>query len=161
MTTTEPALDLSPVAPPPSRNRSRRRSILVLVVLGLVVVLLLSQGILHSLNYFKTVDEALASRQSIGTSEIRLEGVVKAHTIVRTASGASFVLAGGHSRYVTVDSKGTPPQLFQANIPVVVVGHFSNQHSLVFQGSQILVKHTASYIAQHPTRVKAPNGTTR
>jgi hypothetical protein len=32
---------------------------------------------------------------------------------------------------------------------------------LIFDGTQILVKHTASYIAQHPSRVKAPNGTTR
>jgi cytochrome c-type biogenesis protein CcmE len=62
---------------------------------------------------------------------------------------------------VSVVAHGTPPQLFQANVPVVVAGHFTSATSDVFDGTQILVKHTASYIAQHPTRVKAPNGTTR
>jgi len=42
-----------------------------------------------------------------------------------------------------------------------VVGHFTSSTSLDFDGSQILVKHTATYIAAHPGRVKAPNGSTR
>jgi len=133
----------------------------VLVVLALAVVALLSQGLLHSLDYFKTVDEVMAHRAAVGTSVIRLEGVVQAHSIARTSSGASFVLTGSHHDEVRVRAHGTPPQLFQANIPVVVVGHFVSTTSNVFEGTQILVKHTASYIAQHPTRVKAPNGTTR
>jgi hypothetical protein len=32
---------------------------------------------------------------------------------------------------------------------------------LDFEGTQIMVKHSASYIAAHPNRVKAPNGTSR
>jgi len=122
----------------------------VLVVLALAVVALLSQGLLHSLDYFKTVDEVMAHRAAVGTSVIRLEGVVQAHSIARTSSGASFVLTGSHHDKVRVRAHGTPPQLFQANIPVVVVGHFVSTTSNVFEGTQILVKHTASYIAQHP-----------
>jgi len=133
----------------------------VLAVLAIAIVALLSQGLLHSLDYFKTVDEVLANRSAVGTKVIRLEGVVKAHTITRTSSGASFVLSGSGRHQVRVLAHGTPPQLFQANIPVVVVGHFTSVTSDLFDGTQILVKHTASYIAQHPTRVKAPNGTTR
>ena len=157
----EATLDLSPVTPPPSSRSSRRRTLAVLMVLALAILALLSQGILHSLNYFDTVDQVLASRAKIGTSVIRLEGVVKPHTITRTQSGASFWLSGSGSHEVFVSSRGTPPQLFQANIPVVVVGHFTTDSSTTFDGTQILVKHTASYIAQHPTRVKAPNGSTR
>lgn len=157
----EPTIDLAPVAPPKSSSSSRRRTVLVLAVLALAIMGLLSQGLLHSLNYFDTVDQVLANRAKIAMTTIRLEGVVKPHTIVRTSSGASFWVTGSGSNQVYVISNGTPPQLFQANIPVVVVGHFSSKTSLTFEGNQIMVKHTASYIAQHPTRVKAPNGSVR
>ncbi len=133
----------------------------MLVVLVLAILLLLSQGILHSLNYFETVDQALAQRTVLGTKVIRLEGVVQRGSIDRTSNGASFTLDGSKDHKVFVDAHGSPPQLFQANIPVVVVGHFASRSSLKFDGTQIMVKHTATYIAAHPTRVKAPNGTSR
>jgi cytochrome c-type biogenesis protein CcmE len=154
-------LDLSPISSPAGKKRNRRRSIGVLVVIVLAVTLLLSQGLLKNLNYFETVDQALAQKSSIGVKQIRLEGVVKPGTIIRTATGASFWLTGSGSHQVYVQSKGTPPQLFQANIPVVVVGNFASIASLTFEGSQIMVKHSASYIAAHPSRVRAPNGTSR
>jgi cytochrome c-type biogenesis protein CcmE len=153
--------DLSPVSPPKSSSRSRWRSIGVLAVLALAILALLSQGLLHSLNYFETVDQVLAKRASFGTEVIRLEGVVKPGTITRTSSGASFVITGSGDHQVYVEAHGSPPQLFQADIPVVVVGHFTTATSLTFDGTQILVKHTATYIAAHPARVKAPNGSVR
>jgi cytochrome c-type biogenesis protein CcmE len=156
----ENALDLTPVAAPPTKHRGRWRTVGVLVVLALAVLALLSQGILHSLNYFETINQAMSARAKLGTETIRLEGVVKPHSIQRTASGASFWMTGG-GKQVFVSAHGSPPQLFQANIPVVVVGHFTSSTSDRFDGTQILVKHTASYIATHPKRVKAPNGTVR
>lgn len=161
MTRTEAVLDLSPVAPPPARRHRRRRVVGVLVVLAACLAVLLGQGLLRSLNYFETVDQALAHRHALGTRVIRLEGVVEAGTIKRVDDGAAFVLAGSGSHRVVVNSRGTPPQLFQANIPVVVVGHFTSDASHLFLGSQILVKHTSTYIARHPGRVRAPNGSTR
>ncbi len=158
---TETRLDLTPVAPPKSKSSSQRRTIGVLAVLVIAILALLSQGLLHSLNYFDTVDQALASRAKIGTTTIRLEGVVKPHTITRTSRGASFWMTGTGTHQVYVISHGTPPQLFRADIPVVVEGHFTTRHSTTFDGTQILVKHTATYIAQHPKRVKAPNGSVR
>lgn len=160
MPSADATFDLTPVAAPPSKRRGRRRTIGVLVVLALAVLALLSQGLLHSLNYFETIDQAMNSRVRLGTETIRLEGVVKPHSIVRTSSGASFWMTGG-GQEVFVHEHGSPPQLFQANIPVVVVGHFTSSTSDSFYGTQILVKHSASYIAAHPKRVKAPNGTVR
>jgi len=130
-------------------------------VLVVVVVVLLSQGLLKSLNYFETVDQAWAQRASLGTKVIRLEGVVEPGTITRTNAGAAFTLTGSGTHHVLVTAEGSPPQLFQANIPVVVVGHFASATSLDFLGTQIMVKHSSSYIAAHPNRVKAPNGTSR
>jgi cytochrome c-type biogenesis protein CcmE len=151
---------LTPVAPPVLKSRARRRNLIVLLALGLSVVALLSQGLLSSLNYFKTVDEALAQRHNIGTKIIRLEGLVKPHSITRTSTGASFFLTGSNGK-VFVVSHGTPPQLFRGNIPVVVVGRFLTSTSASFDGTQIMVKHSSTYIAKHPKRVKAPNGTVR
>ena len=158
---TRPHDVLTPVEPPRSTSRSSRRSLVVIAVLVVVVVVLLSQGLLKSLNYFETVDQALGQRASLGTKVIRLEGVVEPGTISRTNAGASFTLSGSRSEHVFVSAQGSPPQLFQANIPVVVVGHFVSSTSLDFVGTQIMVKHTSNYIAAHPNRVKAPNGTTR
>jgi len=39
-----------------------------------------------------------------------------------------------------------------------MVGHFSGNQ---FDSNQILVKHSSSYIAAHPNRVTAANGTKR
>ena len=158
---TETTLDLTPVAPPKTKSSSRRRTIGVLAVLVVAILALLSQGLLHSLNYFDTVDQVFASRAKIGTTTIRLEGVVKPHSITRTSKGASFWITGSGTNEVYVISRGTPPQLFQSDIPVVVEGHFTTAHSTTFDGTQILVKHTANYIAKYPKRVKAPNGSVR
>jgi cytochrome c-type biogenesis protein CcmE len=152
--------DLTPVSAPPTKRRGRWRTIGVLVVLAGAVLALLSQGLLHSLNYFETIDQAMSSRAKLGTQTFRLEGVVKPHTIDRTANGASFWMTGG-GHEIFIDAHGSPPQLFQSNIPVVVEGHFTSDTSDKFYGTQIIVKHTASYIAAHPKRVKAPNGTVR
>jgi len=59
---------------------------------------------------------------------------------------------------VVVDNSSSPPQLFQPDIPVIAVGHFAGDR---FVSDQILVKHTANYIAEYPSRVTAPNGTKR
>ncbi|MGC1238026.1 MAG: cytochrome c maturation protein CcmE [Acidimicrobiales bacterium] len=160
MPDTEDTFDLTPVAAPPTKRRGRWRTIGVLSVLALAVLALLSQGLLHSLNYFETIDQAMSSRAKLGTETFRLEGVVKPHTIDRTSRGASFWMTGGDKK-VFVDAHGSPPQLFQSDIPVVVDGHFTSETSDTFVATQIIVKHTASYIAAHPKRVKAPNGTVR
>jgi cytochrome c-type biogenesis protein CcmE len=152
-------LDLRPLEAPAAPRRRRWRSVVVLGVIAAAILALLSQGLLHSLNYFETVDQALASRATLGTREIRLEGVV-AGPVVRSARGANFVLSGSRGS-IRVDEVGSPPQLFQVNIPVVVVGHFDSASAPVFHANQIMVKHTATYIAQHPNRVRARNGSVR
>lgn len=153
--------NLSPVAAPPTRRRGNLRSVVVLVVLVVAIGLLLSQGLLSNLNYFKTVDEAMAQKSQLGTQTLRLEGLVERGSIARTNSGASFVLTGSGKQHVNVRVSGTPPQLFQANIAVVVVGHFVSAASLNFVGNQIIVKHSANYIAAHPNRFKGQNGSPR
>ena len=157
VTVTEPA---DPARHGTRRSRGRRRVAVVFVVLAAALAYLLVEGLGSSLDYFDTVGQALAHRASIGTSTIRLEGVVVRGTVARTAKGTDFeVSGGGHT--VAVHDAGSPPQLFQPDIPVVVVGHFATPSSDLFLSDQIMVKHSATYIAAHPTRVRAPNGTER
>lgn len=161
MTLADQAPEVAPVEPPAARSRATRRSILVLVVLVAAVLALLGQGLLSNLNYFETVQQAMAERVKLGTTDFRLEGVVAKGSIVRTATGADFYLNGSRPDEVHVIATGTPPQLFQSSIPVVVDGHFTSPSSATFDADQIIVKHTASYIAAHPKRVRAPNGSVR
>ena len=123
-------------------------------------VFLMVEGLGSSLDYFDTVDQAYAHRGTLGTTTFRLEGDVVPGSIHPTAVGTDFAVSEG-DRSVAVHNSGSPPQLFQVNIPVVVVGHFASATSSEFVSNQILVKHSATYIAQHPTRVKAKNGTVR
>ena len=157
---TKEGLDVTPVAPPARRTR-RGRSVAVLGGITIIVGVLISQGLVHSLNFFVTVDEVSAQRVTLGTSKVNLEGKVVPGSIQRSALGSAFVMAGNGKYRVDVSAIGQPPQLFGPNIPVVVVGHFLTPTSTQFVATQIIVKHTATYIAQHPNRVTAPNGTKR
>jgi len=122
---------------------------------------MLSQGMLQSLNYFKTVGDVYKDRTSIGTREVRLEGMVVKGTVKRTSQGAIFTIRGSKTELVTVTAVGTPPQLFRAGIPVVVVGSFTSPTSYSFHANQIMVKHSAEYIQKNPGRVKGSDGMIR
>lgn len=151
----------SPEAPNPSTKKPVRPAVRLAIV-GLVVALavgfLLVKGLGSSLNYFETVNQAVHHRTSLGTSDFRLEGTVDPGTVKRTNLGASFYVSSGNDRVYVVNT-GSPPELFQPTVPVVVVGHFSSDTSMTFLSNQIMVKHSASYIQAHPNRVRAGNGT--
>jgi cytochrome c-type biogenesis protein CcmE len=149
-----------PAMPPSRRRRTSRRVLVVFALLIVAFAFLLVEGLGSSLNYFDTVDQAYAHRATLGTTTFRLEGTVDAGTIHPTAAGTDFDISQG-PHVVHVTNTGSPPQLFQATIPVVVVGHFTSPTSSDFVSNSILVKHSATYIEQYPSRVRAPNGTVR
>ena len=141
----------------PGPARHRWRYVTVAVVLLGAFTFLVAKGLGGSLNYFDTVDQAVSQRATLGDRTLRLEGLVVPGTVVRTANGVAFVAAGTHHR-IRVENTGSPPQLFQPNVPVVVVGHFSGSE---FLSDQIIIDHSAQYIEQYPSRVRAPDGSTR
>ena len=128
-----------------------------MAVLAAAFAVLAIKGLGGSLNYFETVDQALAHKSTLGSQTFRLEGLVLPGSVHRSRVGVDFVAAGS-AHHVAVVSTGNPPQLFQPNIPVVVVGHFVGA---TFYSNQIIVDHTSNYIEAPPSRVRAPNGTTR
>jgi cytochrome c-type biogenesis protein CcmE len=127
-----------------------------LVLVG-ALVFLVAKGIGTALNFYLPADQALAEEATLGDKTFNLEGVVQPGSVRQTADGVDFVVTSGSAK-VTVDNTGTPPELFQPNIPVIAVGHFAGP---VFVSDQILVKHSSDYIAKYPGRVTAPNGTKR
>jgi cytochrome c-type biogenesis protein CcmE len=130
-------------------------------VVGAVLVgsfaFLLVKGLGTALNFYLPADQAVQQEATLGGKTFNLEGVVAPHSIHPTPDGVDFVVTAGATR-LQVDNTGSPPQLFQPNIPVIAVGHFSGS---TFVSDQILVKHSANYIAQHPGRVTSPDGTKR
>ncbi len=161
-TTTEPTPPPSPPsevrrgpAVPPLRPRRRMswRVLAVFVLLAAALVFLLVEGLGSSLNYFDTVDQALANKHALGTQTFRLEGTVVPGTIHPTAGGSNFAVCQG-PHVIHVANTGSPPQLFASRVPVVVVGHFASNTSPEFLSNSILIKHSSTYIAQYPNRVK-------
>jgi cytochrome c-type biogenesis protein CcmE len=154
--TPRPTDDGGPALPGP-RRRTSKRLWFVFAVLAAAFIFLLVEGLGSSLNYFDTVDQAFAHRPSLGTKTFNLEGDVVGGSIRPTATGTDFTMAEGR-RHVAVVNTGSPPQLFQVGIAVVVVGHFTSPLSDDFVSHQILVKHSENYCAANPNRVKSKSG---
>ena len=156
--------DAGPAAGPPDGPRPAavaRRPVVRYVVVGLVLVgvlvFLLVKGLGSALDFYLPADQAVAQKATLGAKTFNLEGVVAPGSIRATTEGVDFVVTSGAIR-LPVTNTGSPPQLFQANIPVIAVGHFSGD---TFVSDEILVKHSATYIAQYPGRVTAPDGSKR
>ncbi|MDA8080643.1 MAG: cytochrome c maturation protein CcmE [Actinomycetota bacterium] len=137
----------------PSRRRARR-AWAALGIVAIAIGFLLYKGLGNSLVYFRTAAGAVRDRAQLGSSTFRLEGVVVPGSIHTTTSGVDFAVESS-SVSVQVHDTANPPQLFQPNIPVVLVGHFSGN---IFLSNQIMVKHSANYVAAHPDRVATVNG---
>ncbi len=137
----------------PSKRRARR-AWAVLAIVAVSIGFLLYKGLGNSLVYFRTAAGAWKDRAQLGSSTFRLEGVVVPGSIHTLNGGVDFAVESSNVS-VEVHDTANPPQLFQPNIPVVLVGHFSGS---VFQSTQIMVKHSSNYIAAHPNRVATVNG---
>lgn len=124
----------------------------IIVALGFLAV----QGLSNATQYFKTANQAVADKASLGTREFRIEGTV-APGIRHAAAGTEFDIVANNVSVPVVDS-GQPPQLFRVGIPVVLEGHWQGSYYAAYQ---IMVKHTSNYVEAHPGRLKSqlPAGT--
>ena len=168
MTTAPPASPpstgtASDAGPPPSprpvtvAKKHTARYVVVGLVLAGALAFLLVKGLGSALDFYLPADQAVAQKATLGDRTINLEGVVAPGSIHPTPDGVDFVVTSGAVR-LAVHNSSSPPELFQPDIPVIAVGHFQGN---TFVSDQILVKHSSTYIAQHPSRVTAPNGSKR
>jgi len=122
----------------------------VLAALGFVVF----RGLGDATLYFKTADEAVRDRASLGTRRFRIEGTVVPGSVGAQGNDVSFRIEQNGAE-VTVVHHGDPPQLFREGIPVVLEGHFDGTR---FASDRIMVKHSEQYRAANPDRVKSYPG---
>ena len=155
-----------PVAVPPAprvvRKRvflgSRRRQAVAGLVVAGAIGFLLYEGLNSATQYFLTTAQAVAKKGQLGTSQFRIEGTVQ-QGVHRVGSDTDFSIYADKVTVAVVDTKD-PPQLFRAGIPVVLEGHWAGSY---FASDLIMVKHSASYTAAHPDRLKSrlPSTTVR
>jgi cytochrome c-type biogenesis protein CcmE len=146
--------DQPKVAPPPGLRRrtyltSWKRRVVAAVVVAGALGFLLFQGLNNATVYFKTADQAVADRASLGARQFRIEGTVEPG--VQQAGGKTLFSIIANSVSVNVVDSAQPPQLFKVGIPVVLEGHWQGD---TYAADQIMVKHSASYTEAHPDRLK-------
>ena len=128
----------------------------VLADLGFLVF----RGLGNATLYFRTADEAVAQRQSLGTRRFRIEGTVVA-AARRDGDDVTFTITSNGTA-VDVLHHGDPPELFKPGIPVVLEGRFDRDRAAPrFLSDRIMVKHSENYIARHPERVTTTVPTSR
>jgi cytochrome c-type biogenesis protein CcmE len=155
--TPEAATIAAPVGPAPrvrprARLASRRRQWIALGVVAAALLVLVFQGLGNATVYFKTADEAVAQRAKLGSHRFRIEGTVQPGAYT-AGQNTSFVIANNGVTVPVLYSNDKTPALFKPGIPVVLEGHFTTAGT--FASDLIMVKHTESYVAKYPDRVKA------
>lgn len=131
---------------------SRRRQWFVVGVVALLAIaFFVIQALGNATLYFRTADEAIAQRDSLGEKRFRIEGIVKKDSVRQSGSFTDFAIESKGTT-VEVQNAGQPVGIFREEIPVVLEGRF-RENSNVFESDRLLVKHTSDYVAENPDRV--------
>lgn len=135
----------------------RRRIWVVGVVILAAIGFLVYKGITSAIVFYKTANEAIAQRAQLGNADFQLEGTVVHGSVQHEGADVYRFVVESSGVSVTVVNTGYPPQMFRPGLPVVLVGHFVGSGDL-FASDQIMVKHSQSYVAVQPARVKSASG---
>jgi cytochrome c-type biogenesis protein CcmE len=148
-----------PQAPVPAAPRrrgtlaNRRRLTVAILILLAAFGYLLYEGLGNAALYFRTADEAVAQKATLGTRTFRIEGTVVAGTIHTVGDAVDFTIAGPNGTLVAIEHHGDQPQLFKDSTPVVLDGHWATGGAY-FASDQIMIKHSEDYKTAHPDRLK-------
>ncbi len=131
-------------------RRTRQRLLAAFAVLVVAGALLwISMGTMgDNLVYYLSPTELLAKGATAVDTPVRLGGQVAPGSVVWKAETQDllFEVTDG-ARKVRVSSKGTPPQMFQDAMGVVVEGTYDS--SGVFRARNLMVKHSNEYRPPH------------
>jgi cytochrome c-type biogenesis protein CcmE len=145
MTATAPAPRVRPAAPSATKWRVGAVALIVAAAIGFLVF----KGLGDATVYFKTADEAVAEKSSLGDRRFRVEGAVVTDSVRQVGDSVRFeIISAGVT--VPVVHKGDPPELFKPGIPVVLEGRWEGD---VYASDRIMVKHTSEYREDNPDRV--------
>lgn len=159
-------MDLTPRTPadePGGSAPRKRRPWAALAVLAVVLVtggFAVSKFLSSAIDYYCNVDEVgHKSGCEVGKS-LRIQGTVDQGSISREGDVTNFRISF-NGVTMPVRYQGGQVDLFQECIPVVVKGKVVDTASgQLFEGSEIEVKHSNEYEADHPERVDAETGKT-
>jgi cytochrome c-type biogenesis protein CcmE len=129
-------------APRRGFDRSRLRlGIVIAIICGAIAFLLLQIG--DAASYLKPADEAVAERADLD-GDFRLMGVVVPGSLREEGADVRFVV---EYECVTVPvlHKGSRPDLFREDIPIVLHGRFVEGTEKDFLSDKIVVRHTEEY----------------
>lgn len=160
-----PEFDLTPRTAanrPVGRGGGNRRW----MAAGALLVILAAAGFLvtkalgSATDYFYQADEAVAHRADLGTRRFRIQGTVadtpKSVSITDNTQKIDFELAANDVIVPVTYTGSDPPALFDRCEPVVIVGHWESEaDDAPFIGTQIIIKHTENYTAEHAERMKS------
>ena len=137
-------------APHPAKPRStnRWRLLAVGVIVVVAIVFLISRAG-DAAVFFKTADEAVRDKQSLGDRRFQVEGIVQPGSVHQSGNEVAFDIAE-KGVVVHVIHAGDEPQLFQEGIPVVLQGHWAGDH---YASDRIIVKHSEQYKEKNPDRL--------
>lgn len=141
-------------------NRRRWLAAGVLVVVLVAAGFLVSKALGSATDYFYQADQAVAHRANLGTHRFRIQGTVAdtptSAKITDNTQRINFRLVANGVEVPVVYTGSDPPALFARCEPVVIVGNWqSKADDAPFVGSQIIIKHTESYSAEHAARLKS------
>lgn len=138
-------------APTTAARSSRLRLGIVLALVCGAVAFLLVKGLGDATVFFKNADEAVASRDELGTKRFRLQGTVVADSVKQVGDAVEFDVEF-HCKTVHVRHQGDPPELFKPGIPVVLEGAYA-KNSDVYESDRIFVRHTSEYRVKEGDRL--------
>lgn len=143
-------LDLTPQRPDsaPSQSAALRKKLVVgvvCVVLGFV----LFQAITNASVFFLNVDEAVEQRLDLEDRTFRMQGVVVSERSTDDIGSIVFTIAFNDVEAQIRHIGEEPTDLFELGMPVVVEGHWDGN---TFESTQILIKHSETYIADNGER---------
>ncbi len=121
----------------------KRYAMFVVPAIGLVVIIVgfLVFNLSDALVYYRTPTEVVQEVAPDPAGRMRLGGQVEAGTVVGTADGVDFVVSDGTTA-ISVSHTGSPQQLFQEGIGVVVEGSWDGSR---FHSDTMIVKHDEQY----------------
>ncbi len=122
---------------------NKRYAMFVIPAIGLVAIIVgfLIFNLSDALVYYRTPTEVLEEVTADPDNRMRLGGQVEAGTIVATTDGVDFVVTDGVNA-IEVSHTGSPQQLFQEGIGVVVEGAWDGSR---FHSDTMIVKHDEQY----------------
>jgi cytochrome c-type biogenesis protein CcmE len=141
---------------PPVRRKRPWAAIIVLALVLVAGTVAVTKFLRSAIDYYCNVDEIGAKSGCTVGRELRIQGTVDQGSIRRQADVTFFSISFNHVT-IPVRYQGGQVDLFQECIPVVIHGKVENVPGggLQFDGTDIEVKHSATYTAAHPDRVDA------